>query len=191
MAEAPPPSAPSAPSTALIFRPPPNSAAPTPPDFSVPSPPFFHGTWHVTHSTLPMWKSNRNVRVSYKPCADNPEKLEDLVEYQALTGDKVKRIDGIDTPDPASPMCYHWRGKGMLRIASSHWLFLAAGEEEGGWGVTYFEKTMFSPAGIDVYARAKGGLSEGLVQRIKEGMASVEDGAFTKLAESLFVVNSD
>ena len=63
---------------------------------------------------------------------------------------------GVDTPHPSHPAAYGWRGKGWLKIASSQWEVLGSGEEEGGWAVTFFQKTLFTPIGIDVYARKKG-----------------------------------
>lgn len=62
-------------------------------------------------------------------------------------------------------------------IASSHWQLLGynvkggssagagveGGEGEAGeeWVVTYFSKTLFTPAGLDVYARSGTSLSDG------------------------------
>jgi len=78
-----------------------------------------------------------------------------------------------------------------LKIASSHWEVLGYGAEEGGWAVTYFAKTLFTPAGIDVYSREKGGLSEGLQQRIEDEMKKIEDGNFRKMLEGVFEVKHD
>jgi hypothetical protein len=138
-----------------------------------------------------MWKSSRNVRITYKPLVDAPEKLDDLVEYQKLKGDALKSVHGIDTPNQNFPGSYNWRGKGWLKIASSHWEVLGYGDEEGGWAVTYFAKTLFTPAGIDVYARKKRGFSEGLLQRILDEMKKIEDVNFRKLVDSVFVVKHD
>ncbi|OAP54726.1 hypothetical protein AYL99_11174 [Fonsecaea erecta] len=154
--------------TGLNFRSP--STAPPPPadadaaasadssTFESPHVSFLQGTWKVTHSTLPMWKNNRNVTITYTSLPENAEHLDDLVEYQPLTSDKHKRVEGIDTPDAHTKAAYSWRGKGLLKIASSRWEILGYGEEEGGWVVTYFQKTLFTPAGIDIYARRRGGL---------------------------------
>lgn len=60
----------------------------------------------------------------------------------------------------------------MLMIASSKWQLLGynpPGEDGGGdaeeWAVTFFEKTLFTPAGLDIYARTEKGLPEDLVRR--------------------------
>lgn len=138
-----------------------------------------------------MWKSNRNVRITYSSLPNAPGKLDDLVEYQSLTGEKLKSVHGIDTPNQSFPASYDWRGKGWLRIASSHWEVLGYGPEEGGWAITYFAKTLFTPAGIDIYSREKGGLSERLVQRLQDEMKKIEDLGFRRLVEGLFVVKHD
>lgn len=175
----------------LIFRAPSVSTVPQNPDFQIPSIDFLNGTWHVTHSTLPMWKSNRNVRITYTPLSDDSGRIDDLVEYQSLTGDKVKTVRGLDTPNPTFPASYDWRGKGWLKIASSHWEVLGYGLQEGGWAVTYFAKTLFTPAGIDIYSKEKGGPSEGLLQRIQDEIKSIEDANFRKMLEGIFAVKHD
>jgi hypothetical protein len=152
---------------------------------------FLQGAWHVTHSTLPMWKSNRNVVITYTALSDPPGAIDDLVEYQPLKSDKQKTVNGVDTPDPSVPAAYDWRGKGWLKIASSHWEVLGWGEEDEGWVVTFFAKTLFTPAGIDIYARRKGGLSEELLERIRAHMKQVDDAGFREQAEKIFEIRHD
>lgn len=149
------------------------------------------GAWHVTHSTLPMWKKNRNVVITYKALDAPAGAIDDLVEYQPLGSDKKKRVEGIDKPDANVEAAYNWRGRGLLKIASSHWEVLGYGEEDGGWVVTFFEKTLFTPAGVDIYARRNGGLSEELIQRIRAEMKNVEDSAFQRHADKIFTVKHD
>lgn len=138
-----------------------------------------------------MWKNNRNVVITYKPLDSVPGAIDDLVEYQPLSSDKKKTVEGIDKPDPDVHAAYNWRGKGWLKIASSHWEVLGHGDEDGGWVVTYFAKTLFTPAGIDIYARKKGGLSEELVGRIRAEMKKVEDQVFQKMADEIFEIRHD
>jgi hypothetical protein len=174
-------------SPGLNFRPPSTSSAPSgnfvPPDVS-----SLQGKWYVTHSTLPMWKKNQNVTITYTPLPHNAELLDDLVEYQPLDSDKQKKVEGIDTPDAHTKAAYSWRGKGLLKIASSHWQVLGHGEEDGGWAVTYFQKTLFTPAGIDIYARQSGGLSEKLLEQIKSELRAVQDQNVQKLADTIFLI---
>lgn len=145
----------------------------------------------MTHSTLPMWKNKRNVCITYK-AIEGSEQIDDLVSYQPLGSDKNKEVHGVDTPSPAVPAAYDWRGKGWLKIASSHWEVLGYGSHAGqDWAVTYFAKTLFTPAGIDIYSRAKEGLSDELVKEIKEGLTKVEDPGFGKLASEIFEIQND
>ena len=81
----------------------------------------------------------------------------------------------------------------MLMIVSSHWEVLGYGDLEGEqqWAVTYFSKTLFTPAGIDVYSRKKEGLSEAVMAAVKEAIAGIEHEPVKKLAEEIFEVKRD
>jgi hypothetical protein len=177
----------------ITLRAPTTSIAAT--TFTPPPLPWLLGTWHVTHSTLPIWKKARNVSITYTPLASSPEKLDDLVTYQSLTGDKLKTVSGTDTP--AGSVAWNWRGNGWLIIVSSHWEVLGWGEEEGGegeggqWVVTYFAKTLFTPAGIDIYSRRKEGLKEGTLQAVKQALGKVDAEVVRGLVGSIFEVKSD
>ncbi|KAK5112995.1 hypothetical protein LTR85_011017 [Meristemomyces frigidus] len=189
---------------AITLRPPTFSAAKAPSGYASPSITWLSETWHVTHSTLPMWKSKRNVRIQYKPLEpsspsivkENTDRLDDLVSYQSLDGDKVHTINGVDKCSSSGGARgeWDWRGKGMLKVASSHWEVLGWGEEEGTgnkWVVTEFAKTLFTPAGIDVYSRDRSGVQPETLQKMKEALAEVEDEDVKKLAGQLFEVTVD
>ena len=77
-------------------------------------------------------------------------------------------------------------------IASSKWEILCYGDEEGtgnAFVVTYFAKTLFTPAGVDFYSR-KGQLKEETVQGLKAGLAGL-GGNVAKLAGEVFEVVMD
>lgn len=148
-----------------------------------------------------------------------PAKIDDVVTYQSLTSDTIKSIHGVDKPfnvydpnhDPnvatstntttaaandaqqgeKAYLGYNWRGKGWLMIASSKWEILGYGDEEGGngWAVTYFAKTLFTPAGVDFYSKA-GNLRPETLQNIKAGLAEL-GGDVAKLAGEVFEVKMD
>ena len=87
---------------------------------------------------------------------------------------------------------YNWRGKGWLVIATSKWEILGYGDEEGtdnSWVVTYFAKTLFTPAGVDFYSR-KGNLTSQTIESIKAGLAELS-GDVAKLAGEVFEVQMD
>lgn len=173
-----------------------SGATETSSSFTPPPIPWMEGTWHVTHSTLPMWRKARNVAITYKSLPSNtpdgPLRLDDTVSYQSLSSDKVKTVSGIDTPADGLG-AWHWRGKGWLIIASSHWQVLGygGGEGEDQWVVTYFAKTMFTPAGIDFYSRKKGGCSNEIFTGMKEALECVEADDVKALVGQLFEVKSD
>jgi hypothetical protein len=178
--------------TGLTFRPPHATAAGAyDPPFQAPSLEFISGTWHVTHSTLPMWKKNKNVKITYTRLSTPAGALDDLVEYNPIDGHKQKTVRGVDTPDPTRHAAYNWRGKGLLMIASSHWEILGYGEDDDGWMVTFFSKTVFTPAGVDIYSRRQGGLSERTLERIRAEMKRVDDTAFRSLADEIFVIKHE
>jgi hypothetical protein len=163
----------------------------TTPSPALPTPETLAGKWHVTHSTLPLWKDKRNVCITYTPLPDG--RIDDHATYQALSSPKIKSVDGIDTPSAsAGEGVYDWRGKGWLKIASSHWEILGFGEEEGHgeekgnqWCVTWFEKTLFTPRGMDVYSRRKEGCREETVQAIREALAGLGQEECRVLAAKL------
>ncbi|KAJ3033642.1 hypothetical protein HK097_004783, partial [Rhizophlyctis rosea] len=157
--------------------------------FQPPPLPFLLRTWTVTHSTLSMWRSARNVRITYTslpPTSSNLQHMDDLVEYESLNGSgSVKTVQGIDTPSTLDDTSsWNWKGKGWLFFARSHWEVLGWGERplEGGgegelerWVVTWFEKTVFTEEGVDVYSDREVGCSEGLLAEVVEGLKGVEE----------------
>lgn len=172
--------------------------------YKAPSLGFLEGTWNVLHSTLPMWKSKRNVRITYtrlEPsspsiAAEDTDRLDDVVTYQGLDSEKEHTIHGVDKASGGAGTTdtWDWRGKGLLMIASSHWEVLGWGEEESdgnGWVVTYFAKTLFTPAGVDVYSRRREGLKEETMQDIRAALANIEGAEFQALADGLFEVTAN
>ena len=171
----------------------PSTVKPFPSDFVPPTPEYLTGTWHVTHSTLPLWKSKRNVNLTYtqlSPSSSGLSRLDDVASYQTLSSDKIQTIHGIDK---ASPGGWDWRGTGWLKVASSHWEILGYGELDGGdrWAVSYFAKTMFTPAGIDVLSRKKEGVAADVLEAVKRALEELQDEGVRKLASGLFEVRRD
>ncbi|KAL1606162.1 hypothetical protein SLS60_003563 [Paraconiothyrium brasiliense] len=174
------------------------------PSIAPPTLQWLSGPWNVTHSTLPMWKKNKNVVITYTPITSaSPPRIDDLVTYQPISSSSTKTVHGVDKPfsvpntadsgeEEKASLAYNWRGKGWLMIASSKWEILAHGEEEGtgnAYVVTFFAKTLFTPAGVDVYSR-KGILKAETVEAIKAGLAGL-GGQVANLAKELFEVAMD
>lgn len=72
-------------------------------DFKLPELPWLCGTWYITHSTLPMWRDKRNVRITYTRLAG--DKLDDLCTFQQLpgteSGEGVGTAAGMTGPEAA------------------------------------------------------------------------------------------
>lgn len=71
---------------------------------------------------------------------------------------------------------------------------LGWGEEEttgNKWVVTCFAKTLFTPAGVDLYSRDNTGLHLETVVAIKKALTEVEDEDIRKMAGDLFEVKID
>ncbi|OAA46318.1 hypothetical protein NOR_03071 [Metarhizium rileyi] len=135
-------------------------------------------TWTVTHSTLHMWRSARNVRITYKSLpskGDGRQRIDDLVEYEPSKSSGVlKTVAGIDTQSADGG--WDWRGKGWLFFVSSHWELLGWGEVTNAqgkrerWAVTWFAPTLFTKEGLDVYCDSEEGLSKATYARIEEAL---------------------
>jgi hypothetical protein len=195
----------------IILRPP-NKPSPNS-SWKPPQVDWLEGTWHVTHSTLPLWETKKNVRITYKSLpsekdatSSNSHRLDDLVSYQWLNSDDVKTIHGIDTPSrDGDTGAWDWRGTGWLFLTTSHWEFLGWGdgspEDEGlsgssagkqeDWAVTYFDKTLFTPVGIDIYSRSEGGLSPEMVSRIRAALREVDDVNVRRLEGEIFEITRE
>ncbi|KAF2264218.1 hypothetical protein CC78DRAFT_517372 [Lojkania enalia] len=160
--------------------------------------------WNVTHSTLPMWKKYRNVQITYKRLAGtSPAHLDDLVTYQPLKSSSTRTVHGVDKPfdvpgasiaegKELASLGYNWRGKGWLIIAASKWEILGWGEEEGSgkkWVVTFFAKTLFTPAGVDIYS-GESQLEPETIESIKTALAE-RGGDVATLAKGIFAVAMD
>ncbi|PFH58916.1 hypothetical protein XA68_13043 [Ophiocordyceps unilateralis] len=143
--------------------------------------------WTVTHSTLSMWRSARNVRIRYTALPSRTSdggraRLDDLVEYEPKNSDGVRKtVEGVDTQaDDGDAGGWDWRGKRWLCFVSSHWEVLGWGEEQspGGeverWAVTWFAPTTFTKEGLDVYCDRREGLSESTYGRVREALGKLE-----------------
>ncbi|KAK3955863.1 hypothetical protein QBC32DRAFT_332364 [Pseudoneurospora amorphoporcata] len=156
---------------------------------------FLHRTWSVTHSTLSMWRSARNVRITYRPLpptADGRPRVDDLVEYESLSGSgSLKTVSGVDTGNwdlaniKDDTTSWDWRGSGWLFFVSSHWEILGWGEVKDAetgkvkerWVVTWFAPTLFTKEGLDVYSDLREGGSKEVVEGVLKSLKElVEEG---------------
>jgi len=170
--------------------------------FVAPPNEWLWNTWSVTHSTLSMWESAQNVRITYAPHKSHnaesdgnvkPSVNDNLVEYEKKNGKGgVRTVVGVEKPDPNISGAWNWRGKGWLAIASSHWEILGWGERplpdgDGDdverWAVTWFAPTLFTEEGIDIYSDRREGLSAKTVEEIIEALKQLEAPKLVELVE--------
>jgi hypothetical protein len=157
-----------------------HSKLPSSTSFKAPALEWLEGTWSVTHSTLPMWRKAKNVRITYKiippKSPSDPVLLDDEVASEPTERTLMpqpKSIRGVDMPDGEGS--WNWRGRGWLKIATSHWELLGWGERgDERWVVTWFAPSMFTPAGLDIYSSKKEGLSDNLYQEILQALEGLE-----------------
>lgn len=133
-----------------------SSPSSPPPVFAAPAPAWLLRTWTVTHSTLRMWRTAQNVRITYTAAASgNQTGNQDRVEYEDRQEEeeeeeapsaggkaaaaarrrrrrKVHVVQGANTADAATAGAFDWRGKGWLFFVTSHWEILGWGEVEVG-----------------------------------------------------------
>ena len=123
------------------------------------------GTWTIKGTTFHMWLSEKrkHPRITYKRTEKKTVELLDLVEYEA--NGKTKQIRGIDR---LAGDQFVWRGVGMLRLLSSHWKVVTM---KGDLLVIRFEKSLVTPAGIDVLIK-EGTEDPSLRQRMMENYES-------------------
>jgi len=105
------------------------------------------GTWEIKGTTFPLWVSDKrkNPRITYKRTEKGTVELLDLVEYE-ING-KTKQIKGIDRFVDGR---FVWRGIGLLSLLSSRWQVVTI---KGDVLVIRFEKSLVTPAGIDILTR--------------------------------------
>lgn len=177
------------------------SSSSSPPSSSPPTPPleWLHRTWTVTHSTLSMWRTARNVRITYKPLQPSGtgdaarHRVDDLVQYEKTSGKGgVKTVSGVDTASSAGAGAtgsWDWRGKGLLGFVTSHWEVLGWGERDGEdgkerWAVTWFAPTLFTKEGVDLYSDRQGGMSPALAGEILAALKGLGAEPLVKMVEA-------
>jgi len=170
-------------------------------------------SWAVVASTLPLWKSRKNVTITYDPIEETPcsESFLDTVEFNNVkspVGKPPSKIVGVDklesnpqgsesTDDELNGVKFMWRGKGLLAISSSHWQILGyflsddPVRKQEDWVVTYFGSTLFTPAGLDIYVREPKVWDETKIRKLIEACQQNEDPTVQGVAQDFFMVPRD
>jgi hypothetical protein len=108
------------------------------------------GSWNVRATNYPMWLSRDRTspRFTYELRSENPLVLRDDVSYFTAAAVE-KHIVGADkwTGDG-----FVWRGRGLLALLPSRWTVSGMNEAKTVIAVR-FQKTLATPAGIDLLVR--------------------------------------
>ena len=111
------------------------------------------GTWHIVASSLPFWAARSSPAVTYAPLPTG--KVLDVLTWSHHG--RRRMLIGRDRPTEVG---YEWQGLSPLtRRARSRWRFVSsdqtAADPADHWAVTSFDKTLFTPAGVDIYCRVR------------------------------------
>ncbi|WP_411698483.1 hypothetical protein [Conyzicola sp.] len=108
------------------------------------------GVWNVRATNFPMWltRERKSPRFSYDLVSENPLTLRNDVSY--FTADnQEKHVLGTDK---WADDHFVWRGKSLLKLARSRWAVSGKNDASTVLAIR-FDKTAFTPAGIDVIVR--------------------------------------
>ncbi|EJT97316.1 hypothetical protein DACRYDRAFT_72195, partial [Dacryopinax primogenitus] len=156
-----------------------------------------NGQWFLVRSTMDMWKTHKDTSMTYTLSTPFPNLVyNDNKKFRSLSSPSSKAptsIDGISTLLPTMGGSeehganFKWRGVGfLLQMATSTWQILGYDLEEG-WFVTWFDKTLFTPAGLDIYTRKPDSLSAERLGEIVKAAQALEGDA-GRLAQGFFEV---
>lgn len=141
------------------------------------------GTWHLIYSNFSMWKEDvENVTFNYTP-EEKDGKYVLLDEVKYLKEGQEKSIIGYDYPEDDTK--FTWKGKGLLGILSSNWQLEWINHTQDCIIIT-FEKTLLTPAGLDILTRSDTP-NEQILYEAKQIIKMNE--RLRKTAEGLYCVN--
>ncbi|KAI9705087.1 MAG: hypothetical protein M1836_006870 [Candelina mexicana] len=175
------------------------------------SPADLLGQWYIWQSTSSHWGDKRNVTLTYSalPSTSNnttttQPQLDDQITYQSRDSRKLQTIRGTDTRSTTDPAIWTWRGKGLLRFVTNQWEILGYGgmgsgeegmasgekeeeaDEEGvGWFVVFAEKSIFTPAVVNLCTRGKAGLGAEELEELKLFLKGYGKEELGRLADEL------
>jgi len=109
------------------------------------------GRWHIVYTSLDFWRNRFNPTVTYTL---EGERILDEVRYTNERG-SPQQVVGYDVVLHHGGSLFQWRAKDWyLRFLTSQWGVIDHDDACEQWAMTYFSKTLFTAAGMDIYARA-------------------------------------
>ncbi|KAG8870842.1 histidinolphosphatase [Tulasnella sp. 332] len=172
--------------------------------------------WTVMASTLPLWKGRKNVTISYSQIGDQPinETFFDQVQFswseKTAPGTAPSTLEGVDTvrrvdkreeseAKAQNGVRYRWGATGLMAwiCPRANWqllgFFLAEDPKRSDedWVVMYFDKTLFTPAGLDIYVCNPKAFNMSKVRKIISACQKNSDAAVCTCSEGFFEVPRD
>ena len=143
------------------------------------------GRWYIVETSLDFWQRRSNPSITYtQQRYKGVPRLLDQVRYTNAAG-QPKQIVGYDYELAGEQGHFLWLAQPRyLFFLKSRWGLVAHDPEYREWAVTYFSKTLFTAAGIDIYAR-KPNLAPQARQQIIEQISGVL--ALQPLIEKLYL----
>ncbi len=112
------------------------------------------GKWFIVASDQPTWTSGEKTSpaLHYKvtSASDGALEMEDRVTFEEAGA--INEYRGRDTQEAGKPGSFNWRGSGALSLVSTRWHLMHM-SPDGAWAVTFYEKTMATPAGVAIISR--------------------------------------
>lgn len=114
---------------------------------------WLSGRWYVISTDFSMWLKGdkRDPQFHYSlTVSHGVPALEDKVTY--TKHGKLRTITGVDLLQDNRGRAFTWHGKGLLGLLQSKWEIRLM-DEQAGWAVILFDKTIFTPGGVDIISR--------------------------------------
>lgn len=115
----------------------------------------FSGQWFICHTSLSFWRGKTHPTITYTASgAYSPARILDEVRYHDAQG-RPQAVVGYDRLLDTKGSALEWVAQPWyLRFLRSTWGVVAHDAHYAQWAVTYFSKTLFTAAGMDIYARS-------------------------------------
>lgn len=141
------------------------------------------GKWYIHYSNFPMWLKGDKISPSFNyglPENQNGDYLTDEVTY--LKNGRLQSIRGIDKAVNPNKTRFVWRGLGLMRLLKSNWSIQYM-DPQYQWALIQFDKTLFTPAGYDVIARAQEPDDQEVAKMLKMLQDSGLEGQLTRIKQ--------
>jgi hypothetical protein len=189
----------------------------TSPKYTPPTLSWLEGQWHVTHSTFPIRREQRNVRTVRKALAGDEKHFTSEVTYQSLDAEDIHTslVDEYPTDledgraavfkqdgSAARWEALAWGKEGQLESwmidTGDGWIADTSGERRGEWRNSYV--VVYSQpiadglgAGVEIWDRfgPQKPLSKETIRKIRDAIRGIQNPAMATLADSLVVVKTD